>query len=74
MGEAFDRTGAVLGTAKADTKRAVFEQLDAQFPTAAELRIFELAEAAKALETRQPGTDPGASVNPTDGDSNGNGS
>lgn len=42
MGQAFDRDGAVLGEARGDTKREVFEKLDKAHADAAEIRIRSL--------------------------------
>src|SRR3990167_4598543 len=39
MGQAFDRDGNVLGEAFCDTKREVFDKLNAEFKQAHEIRI-----------------------------------
>ncbi len=44
MGQAFDRDGAMMGEVEAETKRDVFEKLNALHPTAAEIRIKEMRE------------------------------
>ena len=46
MGQAFDRTGAVLGEAQADTAREVLEKLELKHKDAAEFRIRTAVEAA----------------------------
>ena len=44
MGQAFDRDGHVLGEVEAATKREVFEELNAKFPLAHEIRIKSLKD------------------------------
>lgn len=39
MGQAFDRDGTVLGEAYGETKREVFDKLNAEFKDAHEIRI-----------------------------------
>lgn len=39
MGQAFDDDGNVIGEARGDTKREVFEKLNQAHPDAAEMRI-----------------------------------
>lgn len=48
MGQAFDRDGNVLGEAYGDTKREVFEKLNAQFKNAHEIRIKTLEQQLAA--------------------------
>lgn len=49
MGQAFDRDGNVLGEAYGDTRREVFEKLQAEFKNAHEIRIRTLeSEVAPA--------------------------
>ena len=48
MGQAFDRDGNVLGDAYGDTRREVFDKLNAQFRDAAEIRIRSLGERIAA--------------------------
>ena len=51
MGEAYDRTGAFLGAAQAETKRQVFDELMKRYPSAAEIRIRTLhGEGAPSTE------------------------
>ena len=49
MGEAFDRTGAFLGAAEAETKREVFDKLLKDHPDAHEIRIRSLEEKDRAV-------------------------
>jgi hypothetical protein len=50
MGQAFDKTGAFLGEAQADSMREVLEKLERAHPDAAEVRITRNAnEKARAL-------------------------
>lgn len=51
MGQAFDRNGNVLGEAFGDTKRDVFDKLNAEFKEAAEIRVRSLIDKAKELES-----------------------
>ena len=46
MGEAFDRTGAFLGAAEADTAREVLDKLELKHRDAAEFRIRKFTEEA----------------------------
>lgn|SRR3990167_6207795 len=46
MGQAFDRTGAFLGEAEADTAREVLEKLELKHKDAAEFRIKKFADEA----------------------------
>jgi hypothetical protein len=53
MGQAFDRDGNVLGEAFGDTKREVFDKLNAEFKQAHEIRIRALAPEAPDDPARQ---------------------
>lgn len=48
MGQAFDRSGNVLGEVSGETKREVFDRLTEAHPDAAEIRI-KTAEAQESL-------------------------
>jgi len=52
MGEAFDRDGQVLGDAYGETKREVFEKLNAAHPEAAEIRIRRFEQEVAAIRER----------------------
>lgn len=47
MGQAFDERGNVLGEAYGDTKREVFDKLNAEFKNAHEIRIRTLEASAQ---------------------------
>lgn len=51
MGEAFDRSGQVLGSAVGETKREVFEKLSEAHPDAAEIRIRSGAAPSASDDT-----------------------
>jgi hypothetical protein len=48
MGQAFDRNGNVLGEAYGETKREVFDKLQAEFKDAAEIRIRSFHQSGDA--------------------------
>lgn len=54
MGQAFDRNGNVLGEADGDTKREVFEKLNAEFKNAAEIRIKTIDQVLTGGATSPP--------------------
>lgn len=53
MGQAFDRDGQVLGEAFGETKREVFDKLNAEFKNAHEIRIKALADKLEP-DRREP--------------------
>lgn len=50
MGQAFDRTGAMLGEAEANSAREVLERLQKAHPEATEFRIKTIEEEKAAVE------------------------
>lgn len=58
MGQAFDRTGAFLGEAQADTAREVLEKLELKHKDAAEFHIKKFADEAVTAQVAEGASTP----------------
>ncbi len=68
MGEAYDRTGAFLGAAEAESMKHVLDKLQEAHPHAAEYRLKDLNQvlAGKDAELREGGIAGKGETNPRD--------